>query len=91
MKHAGKNSRGGARRGYEKLFELQRQCQNLLANRSLVEEEVKKASERRNRRVERFDRLANLLTEPPQLTTVAAEYKLRNENRPNKLKEVRKK
>jgi len=88
LKHAGKNSRGGARRGYEKLFELQKQSQTLLANRSLVEEEAKKASERRNRRLQRFDRLANLLTSPPGLGDVAKEYKLRNENRPNQLKEM---
>jgi len=86
----GKNARshGGARRGYEKLFELQNTVTNMLGERSQKEQSLMEAEERRKRRLNRFRRLCSSLESPPTLSSVDKQKSLRDNKGENKLKEL---
>lgn len=79
---------GGVRRGYEKLIEVQALANQRLMEMSMEEEQRKGSKERRQRRLQRFDRMSSMLQQPPALRQVEIEAEKRRRGNSNDLKKV---
>ena len=79
-----------ARRGYEKLLEVQQEAKMKLAERSVIEEREDEKKERRRKRLDRFERLERTMENMPNLQKVRGEFLKRKEGKRSDIKDVMK-
>ena len=82
------STRGRTRRGYEKLLEVQQVARSKIMERRAVEEIRREDASKRRRRLDRFSRLADLLSNQPSLGKVSANFLARKEGADNNLRDV---
>jgi len=77
-----------ARRGYEKLLEVQQEARMRLAERTQVEEGESEKAIRRRKRLDRFERLSRTMENMPTLGKVKEEFVKRKTGKRSEIKEV---